>query len=100
MPKQDLPELTAFARSLLRKYNNRTEVISRFCESTHMEWNEAEALVRRAEAASSPEAQQHHAQEVEAETIHIQPWLRATIRILFIVFLLAVLVAVVFLTRR
>ncbi len=49
MPKQDLPELTVLTRSLLRKYSNRNEAISQLCEATHMEWNEAEALVHRVE---------------------------------------------------
>jgi hypothetical protein len=52
---KDLPEMTAFARRLLDKYPDRMEVITRFCDETHMDAFQAEALVNRVMAARQAE---------------------------------------------
>jgi hypothetical protein len=61
MPKQDLPEVTALARSLLRKYPDRMQVLTEFCEKTGLSVSEAEALVSRVAAEGYAEPTQPRA---------------------------------------
>jgi hypothetical protein len=50
-PKPDSPKNIALAWTLLRKYPDRMQVLTEFCEKTRMDPAQAEALLRRVESA-------------------------------------------------
>jgi hypothetical protein len=55
MPRQDLPEVVALARSLLKKYPDRMQVLTELCEKTQMNAGEAEEMVNALMAAGDAE---------------------------------------------
>lgn len=84
MPKQDLPETIELARSLVKQHGNHNDAVYHLCQTARMEWPEAEALVRRVEAADA----QRPAQGGQANITSAQR-VRAVIFLLCVVLLVA-----------
>ena len=97
MPDQDPLELRVLARFLLTKYNDRMQAITEFCERTHMQSDQAEALIGRVEAAMRQEVEQ--ASMPSPETVTTRSRFLVIVIILAAVLLMGIAMLVVFLVR-